>query len=63
MKTKFVDQGIPVILGELGLVYRVLKENQLLEDYNNYNKIVTNMDMLQKKYEDSEGYFLEYVAE
>lgn len=63
MKTKFVDQGIPVILGEFGLAYRVLEEDPLLEDYKNYDKIVVNMDMLQKKCEESEGYFLGYVAE
>lgn len=63
MKTKFVDQGIPVIIGEFGLSYRVFADDPLLEDYTDYDKIVANMDMLQEKCEESEGYFLGYVAE
>lgn len=69
MKTKFVDQGIPVIIGEFGCNYRVLEsenEDKLfkkLYSESDYNKIIENRDMLQQKSEESEGYFLGYVAE
>lgn len=63
MKTKFVDLGVPVIVGEFGLAYREYEKDPLLKDYKNYDKIVANMAMLQKKCEESEGYFLGYVAE
>ena len=63
MKTKFVDLGVPVIVGEFGLAYREYENDPLLKDYKNYDKIVANMDMLQEKCEESEGYFLGYVAE
>ena len=63
MKTKFTSQGVPVIIGEFGISYRVYEDDPNLKDYKNYDKIVANMDMLQEKCEESEGYFLGYVAE
>lgn len=48
MKTKFVDLGVPVIVGEFGLAYREYENDPLLKDYKNYDKIVANMDMLQE---------------
>lgn len=63
MKTKFVDQGVPIIIGEFGVSYREFEKDPLLENYENYEKILANIDMLQAKCEESEGYFLGYVAE
>ncbi len=46
MKAKYVDKGIPVVIGEFGLIYRKHPD-----------------EALQTVCEDSEGYFLGYVAE
>ena len=47
MKTKFVDQGIPVILGEFGAIRRTISEN----------------DTWQEKHDESRAYFNEYVTQ
>lgn len=46
MKAKFVDKGIPLVIGEFGLIYRKHPD-----------------ESLQAVCEESEGYFLGYVAE
>lgn len=47
MKTKFVDKGIPVIVGEFGAVHRTLSGNTLW----------------QQKHDESRAYFFEYVVQ
>ena len=47
IKAKFVDQGIPVILGEFGATHRTLTGNTLW----------------QEKHDESRAYFFEYVAQ
>lgn len=63
MHDKFVVQGVPLVIGEFGVSYRDFANDPRLEEYENYEKIVANMDMLQDKCEESEGYFLGCVAE
>lgn len=46
MKAKYVDKGIPLIIGEFGLIYRTHPD-----------------ESLQSVCQESEGYFLGYVAE
>lgn len=47
MKSKFVDQGIPVILGEFGVAYRTISESS----------------EWQQKHDESRAYFYKNVAE
>ncbi len=47
MKTKLVDKGVPVILGEFGAMHRILLEG----------------DEWQKKHDESRAYFFEKVTE